>query len=102
MSPKVIVSMLIAFATPAMLHAAEPENRALMKQCQSAKGEVAEECRKVAKEMIKNRDSTEERTDMTSQDVTHSSPAMEPDAKPAKPTPPKQADKKAPQVKDPK
>jgi hypothetical protein len=101
-SPKVIVSVLIACAAPTLLVAAEdPANSTLLKQCESAKGEVKRECEQVATEMMKP-DAQKERTDKTSQDVTHSSPAMEADAKPAKsakpatakPTPPKQADKK--------
>lgn len=107
MRSRIIVSMLIACAAPALIHAAEPEDRALLKQCDSAKGEVEKECKKVAKEMINN-PQPEERSDMTGQDVTHSSPAMDTDAKPAakpapaaKPTPPKQADKK-PDPKEPK
>ena len=105
MKSKIIVSILIACAAPALVHAAEPEDRALLKQCESAKGQVEKECKKVAKEMINN-PQPQERTDMTGQDVTHSSPAMDTDAKPAKqpaakPTPPKQADKK-PDSKEPK
>jgi hypothetical protein len=94
---KVVLSMLIA-CSPLLVHAAEPANSTLLKQCESAKGEVKAECQEVATQMMKNPDQQEQRTDKTSQDVTHSSPVMENDkpAKPssAKPTPPKQDAKK--------
>jgi hypothetical protein len=95
---KLLVSMMLALAVPAMVHAAEPEDRALMKQCKSAKGEVKEECQKVAKQMIANPDGKggqEEKPGWTQQDVTHSSPVMDPGTKPApaNSAPPKQADK---------
>lgn len=96
MSPKVIVSLLIACASPALIHAAEdPANSKLLKQCESAKGEVKRECEAVATKMIQQ--PQEDRPDKTDQDVTHSSPAMDTEskpAKPAKPAPPKQVDKK--------
>ena len=103
-SPKLIVSMVFAFATPALLQAAEdPANSKLLKQCESAKGEVKRECEAVATKMIT--DPQQPRDDKTQPDVTHSSPAMDTEAKPAqpstnkssdKPTPPKQVEKKAP------
>lgn len=100
-SPKIIVSILIACASPALVHAAEdPANSKLLKQCESAKGEVKKECEAVATKMITQ--PQEQRTDKTTQDVTHSSPAMDTESTPAKPakpvtakpTPPKQVDKK--------
>ncbi|MDY6946512.1 MAG: hypothetical protein SXG53_12385 [Pseudomonadota bacterium] len=95
MRPKVVLSMLIACATPVLLHAAEdPTKSTLLKQCESAQGEVKAECKEVAKQMMQHPEQQEQRTDTSSQDVTHSSPAMHTDPKPAKPaakpTPPTQ------------
>ena len=78
MNSKVMLSVLLACGLSLSAHAAEDAgNKALLKQCESAKGEVKEECREVAKDMIRNENQpAQERDDKTSQDVTHSSPAM--------------------------
>lgn len=98
--PEVVVAIIIACAWPALLHAAEdPAKSTLLKQCESAKGEVKRECEAVATKMIT--DPQQPRDDKSQQDVTHSSPAMDTESKPAKPTtakptPPKQVEKKDP------
>lgn len=71
--------------------AAEPANTTLLKQCESAQGEVKRECEEVAKKMLRKDPASHERNDTTDQDVTHSGPAMETPSdakhKPAKPAP---------------
>lgn len=80
MSFKIVLSVLLACGLSVSAGAADDAaDRALLKQCESTKGEgkeVKEECRKVAKKMIKNDQAVTERDDQTSQDITHSSPAM--------------------------
>jgi hypothetical protein len=94
--------MLIVCATPVVLHAAEdPTKSTLLKQCESAQGEVKAECKEVAQQMMQNPEQQKQRNDKTGQDVTHSSPALDTEAKPvkpakpaAKPTPPTQDTKR--------
>lgn len=74
---KLVVPMLLACASPAMVHAAQPPDPALLKQCESAQGQVEEECKKVAREMMKPPEAQQPRNDKTGQDVTHSSPVMD-------------------------
>jgi hypothetical protein len=77
MNSKIVLSVLFACGLSVSAGAAEPASSTLLKQCESAQGEVKEECRDVAKEMLRNENkSTSDRDDKTSQDVTHSSPAM--------------------------
>lgn len=77
MDSRVVLSVFLACGLFVSANAAdEAANKALLKQCESAKGEVKEECREVAKKMIKNDQPATERDDQTSQDITHSSPAM--------------------------
>jgi hypothetical protein len=86
MKLKVIVSILIA-AAPVLSYAAEnPANAKLLKQCESAQGEVKKECEEVAKQMMKSTPA-DKRTDKTGQDITHSGPAMEAEPAAAKPKP---------------
>lgn len=96
LNSKFIVSMLFACATPAMAHAAQPSDAALLKQCESAQEQVEEECKKVAREMMKPPEAQPERTDKTGQDVTHSSPVMDTESQQ---TPPKEAHSKQTQPK---
>jgi len=71
-----MLSVLLACGLPLSAGAAEdPANSKLLKQCESAKGDVKRECEAVAKKMIKDPPAGE-RDDKTDQDVTHSSPAM--------------------------
>jgi hypothetical protein len=71
-----MLSVLLACGLSLSAGAAEdPANSKLLKQCESAKGEVKRECEAVAKKMIKD-EAGQERDDTTSQEVTHSSPAM--------------------------
>jgi hypothetical protein len=73
---KLMLSVLLACGLSVSAGAAEdPANSKLLKQCESAKGQVKRECEAVAKKMIKE-EPAEERTDTTGQEVTHSSPAM--------------------------
>jgi hypothetical protein len=72
---KLMLSVLLACGLSISAGAAEdPANSKLLKQCESAKGQVKRECEAVAKKMIKKE--PEEREGKTDQDVTHSSPAM--------------------------
>lgn len=67
----------LAFGLWMSVAAAEaPADSKLLKQCESAKGQVKRECEAVAKEMIKKQPAAQEREDKTDQDITHSSPAM--------------------------
>ena len=76
MAAKLMLSVLLACGLSVSAGAAEdPANSKLLKQCESAKGQVKQECEAVAKKMITDQ-SAKEREDKTSQDVTHSSPAM--------------------------
>lgn len=109
MRPKIVLSLMIACAAPMLVHAAEdPAKSTLLKQCESAQGEVKAECKEVARQMIKHPEQQQERNDTSSQDVTHSSPAMDTDAKPAKaakpakPTPPMQDAKREANKVEPK
>lgn len=83
MSARVMLSVLMACAAPGLVHAAgdpvKTEKKALNKQCESSNGQVEKECKKVAKKMTKE-PQPQERTDMTDQDITHSSPVMGDDA----------------------
>jgi hypothetical protein len=98
MSAKIMLSILMACAAPAMVvHAAEDpakaerkavkaekkaqkqEKKALNKQCESSNGQVEDECKKVATKMVKD-PPPKERSDMTGQDIRHSSPVMDQDA----------------------
>jgi hypothetical protein len=73
---KLMLAVLLACGLSVSAGAAEdPANSKLLKQCESAKGQVKRECEAVAKKMIKEQPA-EEREDKTDQDVTHSSPAM--------------------------
>jgi hypothetical protein len=77
MDSKLMLSVLLVCGLSVCASATEaPPNSTLMKQCQSAKGEVKRECEEVAKEMLNKNSPPQERTDKTDQDVTHSSPAM--------------------------
>lgn len=77
MNSKLVLSVLLAGGVFSTAGASElPANKALLKQCESAQGEVKKECEEVAKDMIRNDTPTQERDDKTSQDITHSSPAM--------------------------
>ena len=77
MNSKIVLSVLLTCGLSVSANAADDAaDRALLKQCESAKGEVKKECRDVAKEMIREDQPATERDDKTSQDVTHSSPAM--------------------------
>lgn len=77
MDSKLVLSVLLGCGLFVSAGAAEdPANSALLKQCESAKGEVKSECQDVAKEMLRKDPPAEERTDKTSQDVRHSSPVM--------------------------
>jgi hypothetical protein len=72
-----MLSVLLACGLSLSAVAAEdPANSKLLKQCESAKGQVKRECEAVAKEMLKEQAPGEEREDKTDQDITHSSPAM--------------------------
>ncbi len=87
MASKLMLSVLLALGLSLSAGAAEdPANSKLLKQCESAKGQVKRECEAVAKDMIKKQPG-EEREDKTDQDITHSSPAMTSpsEAKPATP-----------------
>ena len=76
MAAKLMLSVLLACGLSLSAGAAEdPANSKLLKQCESAKGQVKKECEAVAKKMITEQPA-EERDDKTDQDVTHSSPAM--------------------------
>ena len=76
MAAKLMLSVLLACGLSVSAGAAEdPANSKLLKQCESARGQVKQECEAVAKKMIKDQPA-KEREDKTSQDVTHSSPAM--------------------------
>lgn len=76
MAAKLMLSVLLACGLSMSAGAAEdPANSKLLKQCESAKGQVKRECEAVARKMIKEQPA-EEREDKTDQDVTHSSPAM--------------------------
>lgn len=76
MHSKGVLAVLLALGWSVSAGASEdPAKSALLKQCESAQGEVKSECREVAKEML-TKEPAEERDDKTSQDVTHSSPAM--------------------------
>jgi len=85
MSPKVVLAVLMACTSLGVVAAEDPANSKLLKQCESAKGQVKRECEEVAKKMMK--EPQQERTDKTDQDITHSSPVMKDE--PAKPAPPK-------------
>lgn len=77
MSSKLVLSVLLACGLSVSVRAADdPANSTLLKQCESAKGEVKSECQEVAKEILRKDQPAEERDDKTSQDVTHSSPVM--------------------------
>ncbi len=54
--------------------AEDPANSKLLKQCESAKGQVKRECEEVAKRC--SPEEPKERDDQTSQEVTPPSPAM--------------------------
>jgi len=96
---KLMLSVLLACGLSLSAGAAEdPANSKLLKQCESAKGEVKKECEAVAKKMITDQPA-EEREDKTDQDVTHSSPAM---TTPAEAKKKKQAVKEAPKPETPK
>jgi hypothetical protein len=74
---KHVLSVLVACGWFISAGAAEdPAKSSLLKQCESAKGEVKSECRDVAKEMLRKEPAAEERADKDPQDVTHSSPVM--------------------------
>lgn len=76
MAAKLMLSVLVACSLSLSAIAAEdPANSKLLKQCESAKGQVKRECEAVAKKMIEDQPA-EGREDKTDQDVTHSSPAM--------------------------
>jgi hypothetical protein len=97
MSAKIMLSIVMACAAPALVHAAEDpakverkaekadkkaqkqEKKALNKQCESSNGQVEDECKKVATKMVKEPE-PQERADMTGQDIRHSSPVMDQDA----------------------
>ncbi|HEY5758466.1 MAG TPA: hypothetical protein VIU34_21715 [Steroidobacter sp.] len=75
MAAKLMLSVLLACGLSMSAGAAEdPANSKLLKQCESAKGQVKRECEDVAKKMLT--EEPKERDDQTSQEVTHSSPAM--------------------------
>jgi hypothetical protein len=72
---KLMLSVLLACGLSVAAGAAEdPANSKLLKQCESAKGEVKKECEEVAKKMLT--EEPKERDNQTSQEVTHSGPAM--------------------------
>lgn len=76
MAAKLMLSVLLTCGLSLSAGAAEdPANSKLLKQCESAKGQVKRECEAVAKEMLRKQPA-EEREDKTDQDITHSSPAM--------------------------
>jgi hypothetical protein len=94
MNTKVIWSMLILCGSFATAQAAEdPANSTLVKQCESATGEVKRECEAVAKKMLQQPTATAERPDKTDQDVTHSSPVMDTEAQERRPATPTKAEK---------
>jgi hypothetical protein len=77
MHSELVLSVLLACGLSVSARAADdPANSTLLKQCESAKGEVKSECQDVAKEILRKDQPAAERDDKTSQDVTHSSPAM--------------------------
>ncbi|HWK51643.1 MAG TPA: hypothetical protein VNR40_17225 [Steroidobacter sp.] len=77
MNSKIVLSVLLGCSLFVSAGAAEdPAKSRLLKQCESAKGEVKAECQEVAKDMLRKDAPTEERPDQSSQDVTHSSPVM--------------------------
>lgn len=98
MDPRLLLSALLAVGIPMSAGAADP-NSALLKQCESATGEVKRECEAVAKDILTKDDpGADERNDKTDQDVTHSSPAMASPSE-AKPKQPKPEAKPAPEPK---
>jgi len=105
MRSKLVLSMLLAWGWSVCAGASEDPNRALLKQCESAEGEVKAECQEVAKDILRNDTSASERDDKTSQDVTHSSPAMTSPAESKREAANKKrktSDKKAPDANDAK
>lgn len=76
MNSKLVLSVLVGCGLFVSAGAAEdPAKSRLLKQCESATGEVKSECQEVAKDILRKDAPTQERTDK-SQDVTHSSPVM--------------------------
>ncbi|MBM0106667.1 hypothetical protein JM946_18200 [Steroidobacter sp. S1-65] len=77
MKCKYVLATLLAGAFSMSAGAADPTNSTLLKQCESAQGEVKRECEDVAKQMLRKDQEGQQRSDQTDQQVTHSSPAME-------------------------
>nr|WP_298726550.1 hypothetical protein [uncultured Steroidobacter sp.] len=77
MNSKLVLSVLLGCGWFVSAGAAEdPAKSSVLKQCESARGEVKSECQEVAKEIIREDAPTQQRTDKSPQHVTHSSPAM--------------------------
>lgn len=72
-----VLTALLAGAFSMSAGAADPTNSTLLKQCESAQGEVKRECEDVAKQMLRKDPQSQQGSDRTDQQVTHSSPAME-------------------------
>ena len=102
MNAKLMLSVLLVGGwSVSALASEDPANTTLLKQCESAQGEVKEECQEVAKQIIRKDTSTQDRDDnKASPHVTHSSPAMNTPADREKQREVAEKDRKAKEKKD--